>query len=113
MPGNRAVAYGRDIEYSLIEINGVNENSLAKINDKIVVATEQLEQTIKELSVSNYNISKKLKGSDFQGSILAHPLKGFGYDHDVLLLEADFVTIDQGTGFVHIAPGHGGQMILN
>ena len=31
----------------------------------------------------------------------------FGYDHDVLLLEADFVTTEQGTGFVHIAPGHG------
>ena len=107
MPGNRAVAYGRDIEYSLVEINGVNENSLAKINDKIVVATELLEQTMKELSVSNFNISKKLKGNDFQGSILAHPLNGFGYEHDVLLLEADFVTIDQGTGFVHIAPGHG------
>ena len=48
---------GRDIEYSLVEINGVNENSLAKINDKIVVASELLEQTLKELSVSNYNIS--------------------------------------------------------
>ena len=107
MPGNRAVAYGKDIDYSLLEITSVNENSLAKIGDKIVVANQLLEEAIKELSISNYNVSKKLKGSDFEGSILAHPLNGYGYDHDVLLLEADFVTTDQGTGFVHIAPGHG------
>ena len=49
----------------------------------------------------------KLKGSDLKGIILAHPLKDQGYEHDVVLLEADFVTTDQGTGFVHIAPGHG------
>ena len=107
MPGNRAVAYGKDIDYSLLEITSVNENSLAKIGDKIVVANQLLEEAIKELSISNYNVSKKLKGSDFEGSILAHPLNGYGYDHDVLLLEAEFVTTDQGTGFVHIAPGHG------
>ena len=30
-----------------------------------------------------------------------------GYDFDVPLLEADFVTLEQGTGIVHIAPSHG------
>ncbi|MFX8289599.1 hypothetical protein ABTL40_19795, partial [Acinetobacter baumannii] len=30
-----------------------------------------------------------------------------GYDFDVPVLAGDFVTLDQGTGFVHIAPGHG------
>ena len=35
------------------------------------------------------------------------PCAGQGYDFDVPLLAADFVTMDQGTGFVHIAPGHG------
>ena len=107
MPGNRAVAYGKDIDYTLLEITSVSENSLAKIGDKIVVATQLLEEAIKELYILDYNVSKKLKGSEFEGSILAHPLNGYGYDHDVLLLEADFVTTDQGTGFVHIAPGHG------
>ncbi len=107
MPGNRAVAYGKDIDYTLLEITSVSENSLAKISDKIVVATQLLEEAIKELYILDYNVSKKLKGSEFEGSILAHPLNGYGYDHDVLLLEADFVTTDQGTGFVHIAPGHG------
>ena len=107
MPGNRAVAYGKDIDYSLLEISSVEESSLAKLGDKILIASDLLEDVINELSITDYKISNKLKGSELKDSILAHPLHKFGYDHDVLLLEADFVTTDQGTGFVHIAPGHG------
>ena len=38
-----------------------------------------------------------------------HPLAGFagGYEFPVELLPAEFVTTDQGTGLVHIAPSHG------
>jgi isoleucyl-tRNA synthetase len=39
--------------------------------------------------------------------VTAHPLRGQGYEFDVPLLEADYVTADQGTGFVHTAPAHG------
>ena len=45
--------------------------------------------------------------ADFEGLIAAHPLRGQGYEFDVPLLPGDFVTADAGTGFVHIAPGHG------
>ncbi|MDC0530858.1 isoleucine--tRNA ligase [Alphaproteobacteria bacterium] len=107
MPGNRAVAYGKDIDYSLLEISSVEEISLAKLGDKILIASDLLDDVINELSIIDYKISNKLKGSELKDSILAHPLHKYGYDHDVLLLEADFVTTDQGTGFVHIAPGHG------
>src|SRR3546814_3171016 len=45
------------------------------------------------------------------GTVLAHPLRGQdaagGYDFDVPLLAGDHVTTEAGTGFVHIAPGHG------
>ena len=37
----------------------------------------------------------------------AHPLRGKGYDFDVPMFAGDFVTTEQGTGVVHIAPGHG------
>ena len=39
--------------------------------------------------------------------VCAHPLRGRGYDFDVPVLPGDFVTTEAGTGFVHIAPGHG------
>ena len=40
---------------------------------------------------------------------VAHPLKGFagGYEFTVPLIEAEHVTDEAGTGFVHTAPGHG------
>ena len=88
MPGNRAVAYGKDIEYSLLDILDVEESSLAKGGDKILIASDLLEEVIKELLISDYKISNKLMGDDLKGSILGHPLNKFGYDHDVLLLEA-------------------------
>ena len=37
IPGNRALAYGKDIDYSLITIDEVVENSLAQINDKLII----------------------------------------------------------------------------
>ena len=39
--------------------------------------------------------------------VCAHPLRGKGYDFDVPLLDGDHVTDEDGTGFVHTAPGHG------
>ncbi|MEL0013010.1 MAG: class I tRNA ligase family protein, partial [Alphaproteobacteria bacterium] len=48
-----------------------------------------------------------LKGGAIKGSVCAHPLHGLGFEHDVPVFEAGFVTTEQGTGFVHIAPSHG------
>ncbi len=42
-----------------------------------------------------------------QGTICKHPLYKEGYAFEVPLLEGDFVSTEQGTGFVHVAPGHG------
>ena len=47
------------------------------------------------------------KGRELLGTVCAHPMRGRGYDHDVTVYSAEYVTTDAGTGFVHIAPGHG------
>src|SRR4030095_4707113 len=52
-------------------------------------------------------VLSELSTEDLEGLVAAHPLRGQGYDFDVRLLEGAFVTADAGTGFVHIAPGHG------
>ena len=36
-----------------------------------------------------------------------HPFLKIGYDYDIPMLEAKFVTTEQGTGIVHCAPSHG------
>ena len=49
----------------------------------------------------------ELTGRDLAGTGLRHPLHGKGYDFAVPLLAGDFVSAEEGTGFVHIAPSHG------
>jgi isoleucyl-tRNA synthetase len=49
----------------------------------------------------------EIGGHLLAGMICAHPLRSHGYDFDVPLLDGDHVTDEDGTGFVHTAPGHG------
>jgi Isoleucyl-tRNA synthetase len=107
MPGNRAVAYGKHFEYSLIQVKSVSEDSLAIVNDKIIIASDLIETFVSETKVIDFELVSKISLKDFEGLVLRHPLYELGYDFEVPLLEADFVTTEQGTGFVHIAPGHG------
>ncbi len=49
----------------------------------------------------------ELRPGDLAGTVARHPLQGQGYDFGVPLYPGAFVTDSDGTGFVHIAPGHG------
>ncbi len=107
MPSNRAVAFGADIEYAVYTINTVEEGSRAASGDRIILAVKLADDVMKAGKVSDYSQGDVFKGSALEGSVLAHPLRGYDYDYDVPILEGDFVTDDAGTGFVHIAPSHG------
>ena len=107
IPGNRAIAYGTDIEYVLIEAKGWNEQSVTKESHKLVVAKALLETFATSVHLTDYTVLKTFEGENLKGSIAAHPLRGEGYDFDVPLHPGEHVTIDAGTGLVHTAPGHG------
>ncbi|MEC7049691.1 MAG: isoleucine--tRNA ligase [Pseudomonadota bacterium] len=107
MPGNRAVACGADIDYSVLRITAVEEGSLAREGDVICLATELMDEVTGAIGIAGTETLAALKGTDIQGTVSKHPMNGHGYEHDVPMLLADYVTTDQGTGFVHIAPGHG------
>jgi isoleucyl-tRNA synthetase len=107
IPGNRAIAYSPNSNYARIKVTGVIEDTLVELGDEIIVAEALLEQVIKEAGISDHNVIKIFIGSELSGTICAHPFKGQGYEFDVPLLAGDFVEMDTGSGFVHIAPGHG------
>ena len=107
IPGNRAVAYGLELEYNLIEIKKINEESLANVGEKIIVAKELQDQVLSEIGITKSNILKTFVGKNLEGTECEHPFKSLGYNFIVRALEGDFVNLDQGTGIVHIAPGHG------
>ena len=107
MPGNRAMACGADISYSALRVDEAEDGSLAQIGDIICVADELKDDVCATAGISQTSCLHQFTGAQLEGSIASHPLAAEGYDHDVPVLLADYVTTDQGTGFVHIAPGHG------
>ena len=107
MPANRAVAYGNDISYQIVEVVDVCEDSLCVIGDVFVIADDLVDVVIDAIGVSEVELRANLKGREMAGTVTAHPMAGHGYDYAVPLLAGSHVTTEQGTGFVHIAPGHG------
>ncbi|CAA7612487.1 isoleucine--tRNA ligase [Magnetospirillum sp. SS-4] len=111
MPGNRAIAYGPEFDYVVVEVESAEAGSLAAIGEKLVLCADLAGQVAKDAKCGFKTVAT-LKGADLAGTICHHPLKLHpdarnGYDFDVPLLAGSFVTTDAGTGFVHIAPGHG------
>ena len=104
IPANKALAYNKSLDYSIIEVSSTRENY---DNKKIVIATQLLDQISKECEIGAYKLIEKIKGKDFEGTICSHPFENLEYKYDVPMLEANFVTLEQGTGIVHCAPSHG------
>jgi isoleucyl-tRNA synthetase len=103
IPANKALAYNENLDYLILEINDDGDFK----NKKIVIAEALLDSVIKDCEIKNYKNIKKFKGSDLKDTICNHPFFDLGYDYDVPMLQARFVTTEQGTGIVHCAPSHG------
>ena len=103
IPANKALAYNESLNYVLCELNDDKKFK----NKKIIIASDLLDSFSKDIGVNKINILKKFSGKEFKGTICNHPFLKLGYDYDIPMLEARFVTTDQGTGIVHCAPSHG------
>ena len=104
IPGNRAIAFSKDIAYGLYDVAAVAEGAASKVGDKLILS-DALAETVK--NAGKIEALKRLGDVDPTGLVCAHPLHAAGFDFDVPVLPGDFVTEETGTGFVHIAPGHG------
>ncbi|MEH6477828.1 MAG: class I tRNA ligase family protein, partial [Sneathiella sp.] len=107
MPGNRAVAYGNEINYVGVEVVSVDEGSLAVVGEKLFVAADLTEDLKQVCGIAELKVVWEGLGTELKGVVCKHPFAGQGYDFDVPLLDGEHVTVDAGTGFVHTAPGHG------
>jgi isoleucyl-tRNA synthetase len=102
IPANKALAYNESLDYLLIEIEEGNFK-----DKKIIIAKALLDSVLKDCNISNYKKIKEFKGKEFKNTVCFHPFINLGYDFDIPMLEARFVTTEQGTGIVHCAPSHG------
>ena len=103
IPANKALAFNESLDYLLIEINDDGNFK----NKKIVIAEALLSSVVKNCGIQDYKNLKKIKGKDLKKTVCNHPFLNLGYDYDIPMLEARFVTTEQGTGIVHCAPSHG------
>ena len=103
IPANKALAYNESLDYLIIQIN--DEGNFK--NKKIVIAEALLNSVLKDCEIKEFKNLKKFKGKDLKDTICNHPFFDLGYDYDIPMLEARFVTTEQGTGIVHCAPSHG------
>ncbi|MSP82694.1 MAG: isoleucine--tRNA ligase [Alphaproteobacteria bacterium] len=109
IPGNRAIAYGLGYDYVAVEVTAVEDGSRARVGERLVAVADLLPAFLARAGVTAHRELGSLKGDALAGTICRHPWRGRGYDFEVPLLPGDHVTTDQGTGFVHTAPGHGAE----
>jgi isoleucyl-tRNA synthetase len=107
LPGNRAVAYSAALEYAVLRVDAVADKSRARPGERLLVAAPLIDEVAAKAGIAVHAVDARLPGSALAGTVAHHPLNGQGYDFPVPLFAADFVVADQGTGLVHIAPGHG------
>jgi isoleucyl-tRNA synthetase len=93
IPANRAVAVHPAFDYSAVEFDG----------ELLIVATELAEKVLTTLGAETTEPVKTMKGSELEGILTKHPL----YDRVSPVITGMHVTLEQGTGAVHTAPGHG------
>ncbi|MBN1380089.1 MAG: isoleucine--tRNA ligase [Deltaproteobacteria bacterium] len=95
IPANLAVALHEEFIYAAVKID----------DDVLILAREMLDYCLDAFGFQNksYEIIDEFTGSVLEGVKCRHPL----YDRESLVILAPFVTLEAGTGCVHIAPGHG------
>ncbi len=107
IPGNRAISFSPKISYGLYKIVDAPADNWAKNGDLLILADKLAEAVFKQARVMTFEKVRAIGGSVLAGMTCAHPLKASGFDFSVPLLAGEHVTDEDGTGFVHTAPGHG------
>ncbi|MBA3725253.1 MAG: isoleucine--tRNA ligase [Armatimonadetes bacterium] len=93
IPGNLAVAFHPELEYSVFESRG----------EYFLLYDGLAEKVFEEIGRPIDRKMATLLGSELNGVVFKHPI----FDRDSIAVMADYVTTGDGTGVVHTAPGHG------
>lgn len=102
LPSNLALAVGPEIEYSVVKL----DQPLGEITH-VIMSSQRLESYARELGEAP-DVVRVLPGSDLVGATYEPLLDYFAsWPNSFRVLAADFVSTDDGTGVVHLAPGFG------
>ena len=93
LPANMGVAFHPDFVYAAVEVG----------DEVWILAQELVERCFKEFEIDEYRVLTTFSARGLEGKKCRHPF----LDRDSLMVLADYVTTESGTGCVHTAPGHG------
>jgi isoleucyl-tRNA synthetase len=97
LPANVAVAVHPDTRYALVTDLQDREGFT------YIVAEELVPYFGRAVKMSRPHVCDTVAGRELEGALLQHPFM----ERQVPVVLADYVTLEAGTGLVHIAPGHG------
>ncbi len=94
LPANLAIALHPDLEYVVAETveHGV-----------LILAKGLLDTCMDNFGIKSYEVLVKFQANDLENLEAKHPL----IDRPSVIVLADYVTLEAGSGCVHTAPGHG------
>ncbi len=93
IPANLAVAFHPELEYAVVRVG----------SDHYVVLAALLERTASKCGWIEYEVMEAFDGITLADAAFKHPI----FERDSVVVMADYVTTEDGTGVVHTAPGHG------
>ena len=93
LPANLAVCLHPEFQYSAVEIG----------SEVYVVAEKLLSKLVSEWDIKEHKVLGSCLGKKLEEVICRHPF----IDRDSRVVLGNHVTLEQGTGCVHTAPGHG------
>ena len=94
IPANLAIALHPDFDYIAAEVKG---------GDVYILAEGLSDLVLGSFGMGDYTVLSKFKGKKLEGKKARHPI----YDRESVIILANYVTLEAGTGCVHTAPGHG------
>ncbi|MCP4231644.1 MAG: isoleucine--tRNA ligase [bacterium] len=96
LPSNQACAVGPGFEYDIYDTD----------KGRFLLAALLAPVVFEQIGVEKYERVHRFTGDELGGNVvMRHPFA----DRESPLLCADLVTLEQGTGVVHVAPGHGAE----
>jgi isoleucyl-tRNA synthetase len=98
IPANMAIAFHPKFEYVAVDANG----------EVYIVAADLLRATAEKAGWAAPQVIARFPGTQLEHAVFRHPF----LERDSLGILADHVTLEQGTGAVHTAPGHGHEDYL-
>jgi isoleucyl-tRNA synthetase len=102
IPSNLAIAFHPDFDYAAYDVATAGETAGGP--PRVVILAEALAEQVAHATGRPWGRQlASFKGTTLEGVRFRHPL----YDRDSLGVLAQYVTLEQGTGAVHTAPGHG------